>query len=110
MSGLRSLASTLDQDDSSASSPFNFTSDSASGGTSGSRGDGSGSGATSAWGSSVGSGWEIPQNRRRRTAGSVSLMACTPCRLARQRVSIYKISMFERHLPFFTPSVGVDEC
>jgi len=88
MSGFRSLASTFGQDDSPASTPFKFTGGSASGGSSGGRGYGSGSGG--------GNGWDNTQNRRRRTAGSVSLMACTPCRQARQRVSIYMISTLPR--------------
>ncbi len=110
MSGFRFLASTNQQDESSALSPFQFTSDSASGGQGGSRGDVSGTGGGSGWGSSATSGWEVPQNRRRRTAGSVSLMACTPCRQARQRVSIYKISTFLGNIHACISFVGIDEC
>lgn len=73
MSAFRSLAPSNQQDDLSETPP-QIPNESSGGGTSGSRDNGSGSGG------------EGSKNRKKRTAGSVSLMACTPCRTARQRV------------------------
>ncbi|MCJ1468122.1 hypothetical protein MMC07_006750 [Pseudocyphellaria aurata] len=75
MSAFRSLAPLNPQDQSSGSSPSKTGSNvgysSTSGGASGGAGGGSGGGADG--------------QRRRRTAGNVSQMACTECRHARQR-------------------------
>lgn len=74
MSTFRSLAPSNLQDQSSSSSPSKAggTSGGTSGGASGGAGGGSSGGADG--------------QRRRRNAGNVSLMACTECRHARQRV------------------------
>lgn len=85
MSAFRALASSAPPGESSSSSPAKLTpSDSVNGGNSGASGlpigGGEGGGAGDA-----GSGGDGGQ-RKRRNAGTVSQMACTPCRTARQRV------------------------
>lgn len=82
MSTFRSLAPSNQQVESSSSSSAKLNNDSSndgatpatSVGVSGAAGGGGGSG----------SGGDVP-HRKRRTAGSVSTMACTPCRTARQK-------------------------
>ena len=85
MSALRAIAPSANQDESSSSSPAKFTPpESNSGLISGATGLPSGSGEA-AGGRDPGSGGDGGQ-RKRRATGSVSQMACTPCRTARQRV------------------------
>lgn len=85
MSAFRALAPSALQDESSASSPAKLTpTDSVSGGNSG--GGATHGGVGEDGGGNAGSGGDGGQ-RKRRAAGSVSQMACTLCRAARQRVS-----------------------
>ena len=77
MSAYRPLAPSNPQAESSSSSPAQTADNSSAGG-------GVLSGAVGGGG---GSGNEGDANqRKRRTAGNVSTMACTPCRIARQKV------------------------
>ena len=72
MSAYRSLAPSNLQAESSSSSPAQ---------------SGGNSSASGALGGAGGSGNDgDPHQRKRRTAGNVSTMACTPCRIARQKV------------------------
>ena len=80
---LRAAAPFNQQVDSSASSPSKITSDSASGASE----DASKRNRKDSVGASA-SGGDGDKARRRRTAGSVSLMACSLCRQARQRVGM----------------------
>ena len=81
MSAYRSLAPSNLQAESSSSSSAQAAESSSAGGASAS---GDLSGAAGGGGGS-GSGGDAHQ-RKRRTAGNVSTMACTPCRTARQKV------------------------
>ncbi len=85
MSAFRALALSAQQDEASSSSPAKSTpNQSNSGGNSGASGLPC-TGDYPSGGADAGSGSNGGQ-RKRRTAGSVSQMACTPCRTARQRV------------------------
>ena len=66
------------------------TSESTSGGASRFNREFSGDTSQDAAGASSGAG-DIGKGRKRRAVGSVSLMACTPCRQARQKVSINRV-------------------
>ena len=83
MSAFRSLAPSNQQAESSFPSSARFADGTSTGGASPATSRGT-SGAAGGGGGS-GSGGDVPQ-RKRRTAGSVSTMACTPCRSARQKV------------------------
>ena len=84
MSAFRNIAPSQNQDKSTADSqaPMASLNSPMAGGLGG---EASSSAAKDAGGGSVSGGDGNP--RRKRTPGSVSLMACTPCRTARQRVS-----------------------
>ena len=84
MSAFRSLAPSIQQDDSSASSPNKYPSESNSATTGSTSGRGNSAGGDR--GSGSGGDGKDGNPRKRRTAGSVSTMACTLCRQARQRV------------------------
>ena len=81
MSTFRSIAPSNPQDQSSGSSPSKAGGYVATSGTSGgASGEGGGDGGGG------GNSGDPDGQRKRRTTGSVSLMACTECRHARQRV------------------------
>ena len=84
MSAFRSLAPSTQQDDSSASSPNKYPGESNSATTGSTSGGGNSAGGDR--GSGSGGDGKDGNPRKRRTAGRVSTMACTPCRQARQRV------------------------
>ena len=81
MSGYRPLAPSNSQAESSSSSPAQAAENSSAGGATAS---GVLSGAVGGGGGSGNEG--DAHQRKRRTAGNVSTMACTPCRTARQKV------------------------
>ncbi|KAL2040459.1 hypothetical protein N7G274_006902 [Stereocaulon virgatum] len=84
MSAFRSLAPSTQPEDSSASSPNKYAAGESNSGTSGTTSGGGNSGGADQGAGSGGDGKD-GNPRKRRTAGSVSTMACTPCRQARQR-------------------------
>ena len=85
MSGLRNLVPSTALDQSSGSSPSSSAHGTAIGSSNGTSGGASGGSGGAAGGSSGGTGGG-DSTRRRRNAGNVSLIACTECRHARQKV------------------------
>ena len=86
MSSFRSLASSAQQDDSSTPSSSKLTGESTNVSSGNNDGGGVNSGGSDPRGSDAGGDGSNVNPRKRRTAGSVSQMACSPCRQARQRV------------------------
>jgi len=88
MSNYREMAPSMLPEDSTPSSPGKFAEDgpTTSGDAGGLGGDGH-PGTSKDAGEGSGNGGDSSKNRKRRPAGSVSVMACTPCRQARQKVS-----------------------
>ena len=86
MSAFRSLAPSTQQDDSSTpSSSSKVTGESTTASSGNNDGGGVNSGGSDRRESDAGADGNA-NTRKRRTAGSVSQMACSPCRQARQRV------------------------
>ena len=94
MSSFQKLAPANQQEEASPSSSLQFVPEGASSKARVDSSSGDAGGATSqdAGGDdSHDNGGDRRQTRKRRAPGSVSQMACNPCRQARQRVSIQKI-------------------
>ena len=85
MSAFRSLAPSTQQDDSSTPSSSKVTGESTNASSGNNDGGGGNGGGSDRRESDAGADGNA-NPRKRRTAGSVSQMACSPCRQARQRV------------------------